>query len=188
MRTRLLWGIAVGLVCLVAWGFLRPTPSDQLNALVAELRARGEPVSLREMDRPLPPDGQNGAPILEEALRWRAAFLEDDRDWEERVVGPWNNTLPTLLHEASPEHLADTRAFLTPLGRFYDGVTQAAACDEIVWPLGPLDHFGYPARSARAVGDVQRFLTGRVYADSTPAGRLAAVRDTLVDSDCLVCG
>jgi hypothetical protein len=177
MRARLAGIVAVLCVVVVAWALLRETPMERLNDVVVELQARGEQVSSAAMDPPMPHEGQNGAPLLEEALRVRDELLADDEDWQDRVIGPWNNSDRTTLDQATKEQLAATGAFLEPLAPFFELVSRGVACDEIVWPLGRLDHFGYEVSSPRVVQPIQRFLAARAYSGATADERLLAIHD-----------
>jgi len=164
---------------LVAWAALRRTPQDRLDEVAAELRARGEPTSLREIEQPLPPEGHHGAPLLEAALAWRDARLIDDYGWADRIVGPWNTTIETPLPECTPEQIAELREFLEPLAPFFEQIERAVACDEIAWPLGPLDHSGYELRSSGVVSPVHRFLLARAFAGESAEIRLSAIQTEL---------
>ncbi len=166
---------------------LMPGPEEHLAELIAELRARGEPVTLAEIDAPMPPDAENGAAELDAAMAWWKEHQPDDDSeapWEHRVAGLWNPTLEEPWHEtASPEQMDALRVLLVDLEPFFLRIDGALARSTLVWPLGPRDtvagHMvGYriPIQSLQTL---HKLLAARAHSGATDDDRLIAIRGML---------
>jgi len=60
-RHKAVFILIAALVGILLWLVLRPSSEDRMAEFVAELRARGEPVTLADMDSTMPSDQENGA-------------------------------------------------------------------------------------------------------------------------------
>lgn len=164
MRRKIAAGLLVTLVAAVAWIALRPTPEEELAALIAELPARGEPASLADMEPPLPPDEENGAVDVDAAAAWFAEH-EPPGDWESAVAGPWNVTVIGNWWESSTPvqmaALADLLARIAPMNALID---RASEKPDIAWPLPPRESASdllEALDSARRVQELGRRLAAR---------------------------
>jgi hypothetical protein len=173
-------GLALLAACL--WFALLPSPEERLADLVAELRARGEPVSLAEMEPPMPPDDQNGAHDIDAAMAWFAEN-EPEGDWGSRMAGPWNNTLRDGYEDASPEQRQALAEFLSFLQPFFELVDRGVEKPEIAWALPErksaedvLDSL----RWAPTIQSLQRFLYARARYAGTEAERRRGIRSLLL--------
>ncbi len=143
MRRKLLRAAVVILlgvaVCLV-WIAVRPGPLERMAEFVTELRARGTPVTLAEMDAPMPDPADNGAADYERALAWLdsrlgATWGPDGEAWDQAFVGEWNLTIARPWHEHATEpQTADLQHLLDDLQPFFSGLASAATKREIAWP------------------------------------------------------
>ncbi len=70
MRRKIALGLLLVLAAMGVYLALMPGPEDRLADLIAEFRAQGEPVTIADMDAPMPPDSENGAPELDAAMAW----------------------------------------------------------------------------------------------------------------------
>ncbi len=189
-RNAVLLVIATAVVGTSAWLALRPSPEDLMADFVAELRARGEPVTIADMELPLPPDAENGADDLAAAFRWvETRLAQEDRElestdrvyWWWHYAGPWDHDADDPWHEhATPEKLDELREFLATMGPLYEGLAAAAGNPEIVWPL-PVEAaspslFGPKATDTLDTWrDVRRLLEARAVVATDPGERLDAV-------------
>ena len=182
MRRKLVVGLVVALAAAWAWIALRPSPEDRLAELVAELRARGEPVTLAEMERPLPPDDQNGALDLDAAMAWFEEH-EPESGWKPRIAGPWNpDVLFPYEDNATPEQLAALDDFLVFLGPLFDHVDRGADKPEIAWPLPARDTVESVMAGVTIVPVIQRlqqFLSARAISGESEPERRRAIRSIL---------
>jgi hypothetical protein len=161
-----------------------------MAAFVAELRARGEPVTILDLEPPSPADGQNGADKVGHAYDWlerRLGRIDQDLadkhgehswSWEALYVGPWSDELDAPWHEhATPEQVEELRGFLDSLGPFFEGLAAATGKREIVWPLpedslttsfwGPIARKGWR--------DVRGLLEARAIVAADPEQRVRSI-------------
>jgi len=174
--------LVMGAVWVAIWFATRPAPEALLNDLIADLRARAEPVTLAEMEAPFPPHGENGAVDFEKAVEWWTENAPADH-WESRIAGPWNHTIEDPWEEnASPEQMAALRASLGTLGPLFEHVDRGAEKPEIAWKLHRIDDAASVFTTWAELPILQelgRFLSARAVAGPTPSDRCAAVRSQL---------
>lgn len=182
MGRRVLLAFVVILAGVWAWIGLRPGLEERLAELIAELGARGEPVSLAEMEPPMPRDADNGAPDLDAALAWFGANRPSD-DWENRVVGPWNPLVEAPYEEhATPEQIAELQAVLVGFAPGFELVDRGADKLEIAWPRGSTDTAAawFENRSeVRTLQQLARLLSARALSSPEGADRVRAIRSEL---------
>lgn len=180
MRRHLVIGLILVLAAAWAWIALRPGPEERLAELVAELRARGEPVTLAETEPHLPPDEENGALDLDAAWAWWDAHEPEDY-WEARVAGPWNPTgMAPWEENSTPEQLAALDEFLVFTAPLHEMVDRGAEKAEIAWPLPDLDEDAF-ALGVRAplLQELNRHLSARALKGAGADDRLRALRTKL---------
>ncbi len=174
--------IALGLLAVLAamglYVALRPGPERRLADLIADLRAQGEPVTIAEMDPPMPPDSENGAPEIDAAMAWWEKN-QPAPGWESRTAGPWNRDLEAPYWEhASPEQMEALRVLLTDLAPFFERVDRAVARPTLVWSVperreaADLLSFRLPVEKLRRL---IQLIGARSRAGATPDERLVGV-------------
>jgi len=182
VRQKIVIGVFAGLVATCVWIAAQPTAEEHLAELIAELQARGEPVSLRELEAPMPADEQNGALDLDAAMEWWEANEPDDFGTR-RIAGAWNLSIVRPWAEnATPEQMDGLREFLVFLAPFFEHVNRAASKPELAWPLNARESaadFGPMHIPVPALQIVQRFLEARAVAGATPESRYEALSATL---------
>lgn len=185
MRRKILAGLVVAFVAVWTCIALLPGPEERLADLIAELRARGEPVSLVEMEAPFPPDAENGAPDIDAAMAWLEQN-QPDGSWESEVAGPWNvNLLSPWQETATPEQMAALADLLVRIAPMHALIDRAAEKREIAWPLpardtaaGVLEN-GIPVRLLQDLG---QHLSARALGAAGSDERLRAIRSGLAIS------
>lgn len=195
VRRMAAWSLlaAAVLVCGVTWFLVRRGPEAAMEEFVAELRARGEPVTLAEMEPPGPEPRHNGASDLAIAYRWLEAQLDAvDAQvggyWSLHYAGPWDFDLEEPWNEhATAEQIEELRVFLGGLAPFFEQVAAATARSEIVWPLPPsandMSIFGPPdPRSHDRWRTARQLLEARASVADSPEDRLRAI-ESLVAFD-----
>ena len=99
-----------------------PGTREEWEAVIAELRAQGEPVTVADLAGEPPPEDDNGAPLLRDAWKWADANLPSPDEWppgDAVVDDEWGNPVP-----ARPD---EVRAFAATLGPFLARVDAALA-------------------------------------------------------------
>ena len=93
-----LWFVAAAVAVRVVW-----FPSQQpFHDLVADLRARGEPVEPKDFIPAPVPAAENGAALLLQARAW-IDQKSAERDWETELTGLWNQRTFDSWYEARTE-------------------------------------------------------------------------------------
>ncbi len=151
------------------------SPRTAFDDYVAELRAKGEPTTVRELLGPDSPADENAAPVITASFERAKARFGDVRGWE--LPGPWNQDSDRNWHDdASPEQMDRLRRAFDGLAPFFDEVR-----DAIALPRCRFAPAATPADSSsgtRVLQGVQRFLSARAEVGA-PADRLDCCRTLL---------
>ena len=177
MRRSLTLTLVLGLAVLVTGAVWRArrAPLARLDAFVAELRARGEPVNLDDVVAPPSPGETNGAGEIDAALSWLDANAAPD--WQEHVVGPWSDEPGNRFYLAPAAELERLREQLAQFEPFFELVDAAASRDVIWWsPPDPDPTTGERSNSVvEMIVRVFQLVSARVHSCTDDAERLAAL-------------
>jgi hypothetical protein len=149
--------------------------ADRIRAFADELRARGVPTTLDELNGPPPPAAENAAAELTAALdALHAEFgREGDRTSRWPNVGSWGDSV-TPIRDETPERVAELRAHLRLLRPFRARV--AAALDRPRLRFAPQADSVVPQTvGTTTLRSLQRILSTIAVGSDEPADRLSAI-------------
>ncbi len=204
---------AVALVVAGVIAFLLHDQTAAFHAMVAEMRAAGEPTRYEDLAPAVDPD-QNGVADLDAACAWLVAKAGPQFTW--KAIGPWSvdpnedvswfeevmteqrddpvailqallahqrETLP-WWERTTPEQLAELAAFLDTLAPFLDRVEAACAKPHLVYGVRRDSKGDLDWRVGGREG--REVLSALALAARDPATRLRAIRAQLTIADKVV--
>jgi hypothetical protein len=128
-------GLVIGLAVLigVAWLLGQPYSRKPVDDYIAQQKAAGKPVTIREVIGPDPAPATNGAADLETAGKWIDEHKGDSDTW--KVVGPWTDRKSGRWYDdLTDDQRRDLDAFFADAKPFFDGVAAGLAKPRIRVP------------------------------------------------------